>query len=48
MGGQRPLVGQGDGPWNGLAHHMQAKVNELAVNLQLVWRSIKKKNKNKN
>lgn len=39
MSGQRPLVGQGDGPWNSLAHHVQAKVNELALNLQLVWRS---------
>lgn len=39
MGGQRALVGQGDGPWNSLAHHVQAKVNELALNFQLVWRS---------
>lgn len=45
MGGQRPLVGQGDGPWNSLAHHVQAEVNELAVNPQLVWRS-NSKNKN--
>lgn len=45
MGGQCPLVGQGDGPWNSLAHHVQAEVNELAVNLQLVWRS-NSKNKN--
>lgn len=42
MGGQRPLVGQGDGPWNSLAHHMQAKINELAVDLQLVGGKIQK------
>lgn len=34
--GQCTLVGQGDSPWNSLAHDMQTEVDELAVNLQLV------------
>jgi len=34
-GGQCSLVGQGDGPWNSLAHNVRTEVNELAVNLCL-------------
>lgn len=34
-GGKGPLVGQGDDPWNSLAHHVRTEVKELAVDLQL-------------
>lgn len=41
---QGPSVGQGDGPWNCLAHHMDTKVNEAAIDSQL-WGENKAKNK---
>lgn len=42
--GQCALVSQSESPRCGLAHHMCTKVNEVAVNFQLVGENLKKKN----